>query len=112
MEIDAIRLLNSESALEIVEWAGGAIRWAPETLPRYHSVECLCEGRGVVSGRDGLVKCPESEPTGGGPGFLAISTLEGEMRANIGDWVIRGVAGEFYPCRHDIFQKTYEQSHV
>ena len=37
-----------------------------------------------------------------------IHTLEGLMFVNEGDWVITGVAGEHYPCRDDIFQKTYE----
>ncbi|MFI2620388.1 hypothetical protein [Streptomyces sp. NPDC018584] len=37
-----------------------------------------------------------------------VVTLEGEMRAVDGDWIIRGVAGEFYPCRDDIFRATYE----
>lgn len=37
-----------------------------------------------------------------------IHTLEGVMRANVGDWIIRGVAGEFYPCKPDIFAATYE----
>lgn len=37
-----------------------------------------------------------------------ISTLEGEMQALPGDWIIRGVAGEFYPCKPDIFAATYE----
>lgn len=39
---------------------------------------------------------------------LIIPTLEGSMRARIGDWIIKGVAGEFYPCDPDIFAKTYE----
>jgi len=39
---------------------------------------------------------------------LYIETLEGEMRANLGDWIIKGVEGEFYPCKPDIFEKTYE----
>lgn len=39
---------------------------------------------------------------------LLISTLEGEMRADRGDWIIRGVAGEVYPCKPDIFKKTYD----
>ena len=40
---------------------------------------------------------------------LKIFTLEGTMMANIGDYVIRGVQGEFYPCKPDIFKQTYEQ---
>jgi len=37
-----------------------------------------------------------------------IKTLEGRMRADIGDWIITGVKGERYPCKPDIFEKTYE----
>lgn len=43
------------------------------------------------------------------PIVLAIYTLEGVMKANAGDWIIKGVNGEFYPCRNDIFQATYEE---
>jgi hypothetical protein len=39
---------------------------------------------------------------------LLIATLEGEMTASPGDWVIRGVQGEHYPCKPDIFAATYE----
>lgn len=39
---------------------------------------------------------------------LVIKTLEGEMRADYGDWIIKGVKGEFYPCKPDIFEETYE----
>ncbi len=39
---------------------------------------------------------------------LDIPTLEGTMIANPGDWVIRGIAGELYPCKPDIFEATYE----
>lgn len=39
---------------------------------------------------------------------LNIFTLEGVMRANIGDWIICGVKGELYPCKPDIFAATYE----
>lgn len=42
-----------------------------------------------------------------GPCIL-IETLEGQMRANPTDWIIKGVNGEFYPCKADIFAKTYE----
>lgn len=38
-----------------------------------------------------------------------ISTLEGHMIANDGDWIITGVNGELYPCKPDIFEKTYEK---
>jgi len=40
-------------------------------------------------------------------GFIEIETLEGTMIANHGDWIIKGVKGEIYPCKNDIFQETY-----
>lgn len=39
---------------------------------------------------------------------LKINTLEGVMNVSVGDYVIRGIAGEYYPCKPDIFEKTYE----
>lgn len=39
---------------------------------------------------------------------VIIETLEGDMLANKGDFIIKGVNGEFYPCKPDIFEKTYE----
>jgi hypothetical protein len=42
-------------------------------------------------------------------GQIVIPTLEGEMRADAGDFIIKGVNGEFYPCKPDIFHKTYEK---
>jgi hypothetical protein len=39
---------------------------------------------------------------------LSIPTLEGMMIANPGDWIIKGVKGEFYPCKPEIFEQTYE----
>lgn len=45
----------------------------------------------------------------GGPDIAKIKTLEGEMTASKGDWIIRGVNGEIYPCKPDIFAKTYER---
>ncbi len=41
-------------------------------------------------------------------GVLCVSTLEGQMVAAVGDYIIKGVNGEFYPCNPDIFHKTYE----
>jgi hypothetical protein len=42
---------------------------------------------------------------------VQISTLEGVMTAMPGDWIIKGVKGEFYPCKPDIFATTYEEAH-
>ena len=39
---------------------------------------------------------------------INIPTLEGDMKANFKDWIIKGINGEFYPVKNDIFEKTYE----
>ena len=40
---------------------------------------------------------------------LFINTLEGRMKANLNDWIIEGLRGEYYPCKPDIFSITYEK---
>lgn len=50
--------------------------------------------------RDGIIREEK--------GNLLIKTLEGTMIANKGDYIIKGVKGEFYPCKPDIFKRTYE----
>lgn len=40
---------------------------------------------------------------------MTIHTLEGDMKASPGDWIITGVEGEQYPCKPDIFEKTYQK---
>jgi len=44
-----------------------------------------------------------------GKDYLEIITLEGIMVAQKGDWIIKGIKGEFYPCKPDIFEATYEK---
>jgi hypothetical protein len=43
------------------------------------------------------------------PPTLWIDTLEGRMEASVGDWIIKGVEGEFYPCKNEIFIKIYQE---
>ena len=85
------------------------------TTAECHAVYLWVEGNTLGSFEplavlDGEKPAPESgvsiDPT---DGALLIATLEGVMKANHGDWIIRGVAGEFYPCRGDIFEATYEE---
>lgn len=48
----------------------------------------------------------------GGPklrGRIFIDTFEGQMAADFGDWIIKGVEGEVYPCKPSVFEKTYEK---
>lgn len=55
----------------------------------------------------GMAACPYNHRRSG-PRAVFIDTLEGTHRADPGDWIIRGVQGEFYPCKPDIFAQTYE----
>ena len=50
----------------------------------------------------------KSRPMQGEPGII-IPTLEGDLHVNIGDYIVRGIAGEFYPVKKDIFEASYEK---
>lgn len=74
-----------------------AVRW---TGDNWNAVIYFC-GKAVRGDQETLVQDGTRMP-------VFIKTLEGEMRAELGDWIIKGVNGEFYPCKPDIFEKTYE----
>lgn len=92
VEIDAERWDGSAAgAGPIIDWAlthGGTIRYHDDVIDHGHDTQ-----PGDLPERDV---------------FLAVDTLEGVMKARAGDWIIRGVRGEFYPCKPDIFAATYE----
>lgn len=78
--------------IEAVQWKdgglkGGATRWMVDAI-------------NAEPGKPGSVMRIGNE--------VQIYTLEGTMTASDGDWIIRGVNGELYPCKPDIFEKTYE----
>jgi hypothetical protein len=55
--------------------------------------------------------CPVAARLGVGPFTnLVVKTLEGDMLVSHGDWIIKGIKGEFYPCKPDIFAASYEPS--
>ena len=103
--IEAMQLIGSPGdTAQVLDWLA-ANRYPmlvgdytqPETL-RYHD-----QVPGDASRPDkGMYIDPAT-------GDLMIRTLEGDMRATYGDWVIRGVQGEFYPCKPGIFAQTYEE---
>ena len=91
----------------------------PETRPRrvlhqpvvIEAMEFTEQSAQAVIGWCGAVPFPAGENWDTGEpeaGYLAIQTLEGVMRADLGDWIVRGVKGEFYPVKPDIFEATYE----
>ena len=67
------------SAVEILRWAGPSCGMEHKHTKKAHQV------------------------------LLVIQTPEGKMKATKGDWIIRGLVGEFYPCKPDVFEKKYER---
>jgi len=57
----------------------------------------------------GRTRWGESSFDDNGKPIMIIHTLEGDMIVKLGDWVIKGIKGEFYPCKNDIFLATYEE---
>lgn len=55
----------------------------------------------VKAFEDGVIKFKDA-------GDMYIETLEGDMQAHVGDWVIKGVKGELFPCKPDVFEMTFE----
>ena len=92
--------------IEAMKLAGTAADWHEVYLWIEHNTAGSFEPLDVIEGRE---PCPASgvsiDPR---DGRLMIATLEGFHHANIGDYIICGVQGEFYPCRSDIFDATYE----
>lgn len=84
--IEAIQFNSPESAKQIIEWSAGA----------------------VTDGGTEVRNCSAENPDGFDYPCLRIATLEGTHTASVGDWIIQGIKGEFYPCKPDIFEQTYE----
>lgn len=74
-----------------------------EALVFEDTVDCLAELSDFMNNQNVKVSYVEPEPK------LLIETLEGTMSATEGDYIIKGISGEFYPCKPDIFHKTYEE---
>ena len=79
-----------------------AVRWDGANVDE---VLGFCLGRASVRDVSPMFK-------GSSQRALVIETREGEMRADSGDWIICGIKGEFYSCKPDIFEATYEQVKV
>ena len=85
--------------IEAVVWTGGNHREMFDFLTNNTMTDKLIEPYGKY------FRIYHSRVEGG----LIIKTLEGEHIASIGDYIIKGVEGEFYPCKPDIFEKIYEE---
>jgi hypothetical protein len=84
-------------------------------MTRYRKKPVVIEAMQLSGPAESLAICMWMEESGFhdfqvlfADGTMRIGTREGDHRADIGDFIIRGVAGEFYPCKPDIFEQTYE----
>lgn len=78
VEIDAEHITIDRTPEELARWCGGNVVPHPD------------------------------QPYTGGALVIEIPTLEGTMRAGLGDWIIKGTEGEFYPCKDSVFRRKYE----
>lgn len=89
VEIEAVQYSGTpESNREIIDWTRGT------KTPAFMDTE--------------VRNCSAEHPDGFDYPVLRINTLEGAHTVSVGDYVIRGVKGEFYPCKPDIFALTYD----
>ena len=77
-----------------------------DNFKAYNDVYGFIKGDEIIKFTNGLdktiIRVEGLEPV------IFISTLEGYMKASVGDYIIRGLRGEYYPCKPDIFHKKYE----
>lgn len=83
-------------------------------MPKFRKKPVVIDAFQLVKGADWPDWMVEriSSITKNEDGTISIATLEGVMLASVGDWIIKGVEGELYPCKPDIFEKTYEAADV
>lgn len=85
-QIEAIQLIpKSEVIIEIMNWVGS-------DLDISDPIKAAIVAQGVIL-----------------DGGLVIHTLEGDMKASFNDFIIKGLRGEFYPCKPDVFNKKYQE---
>lgn len=97
--IEAHQFAGTQSSADaIIMWAG------MEPRPNEQNDDY------TVTDNQGTFRDRIERPQQFGP--LVIHTLEGDMTAQEGDWIIKGVKGEFYPCKPDIFEATYDPAEV
>lgn len=86
--VEAVQYLRGRNEREIVEFCRGADAACKDAVGDTHIID-----------HDESLELTE---------FFVIETLEGDMELHDGSWLIRGIKGEFYPCRDDIFREIYE----
>lgn len=101
MNAEVRRARKRPVEIEFMVWPGGAAAATPV-------IDWILSSGGTATWNEEHVANPGTKYEETIPEALTIRTLEGDMRALPGDVIIRGVQGEFYPCKPDIFYATYE----
>ena len=100
------RYRKTPIVIEAVQWTGDNMEEIAKFLDSKYAVDKKLYSDNFVPLYGRNYRFKETyflhEPT------LFISTLEGEMKARVTDFIIKGIDGEYYPCRQDIFNKTYD----
>lgn len=96
VEIEAVQFKDWSSALNIFRWADNVF-FVPTGYEESYRKKSEFDAGGNGHVRDNA------------PPYLLVKTLEGVMRADQGDWIIKGIQGEFYPCKPDIFKDSYDE---
>jgi len=89
--------------IEAIRFEGGAKNATPV-------IDWVLRGGGTARYHEEVLETEDGETVVADAEHIAIDTLEGTMRASVGDWVVRGVKGEYYPVRADIFRQTYSRN--
>lgn len=121
-------LIDANAALELIEWIAPQ-SWTPFWKPmnatkpmKYRKKPVVIEAfqftkdlalRALIDNEPlpfGVTACGQYHPGNRtvSNAYIVIHTLEGNMRADLDDWIIKGVKGELYPCKPDIFSATYD----
>ena len=95
MEDKVKKYIKNPVCIEAVQWTG----YNSEEIKRFVG-DCVKFENRISSNNDSVFVSHT---------MLVIHTLEGNMRADIGDFIIRGIKGECYPCKPDIFHETYHE---
>lgn len=85
--MDSIRYRKKPVVVDAIQWTGNNFKQIKELIANSSPSERSLKQEGNI---------------------LIIKTLEGDMTASLNDYIIKGVQGEFYPCKPDIFEQTYE----
>ena len=105
-DLTPTRYRKKPVVIEAMRLSGDPVQWHAVYLWIEANTIGSFEALDVIEGREPYPASGVSiDPR---DGRLIISTLEGLHWADPGDWIIRGIAGEFYPCKPDIFEATYE----